>query len=197
MIRTKTSFAATIACSIACSVACCILCIMSGIAAPLAAQTGAPGNTGQPTSHTDSVVVVRTSPVLRASKWTALALSAGAAAYGFSQNRSADKDYTALEEMCIADRENCARRSGQAYADAELERRYQAVRARDDRARLALLGSQLGVAATVVLFVIDLRHNRPPKDIPYTPRSLDLVPGRDGSLQLRLTLPLAVDQRQH
>jgi hypothetical protein len=85
----------------------------------------------------------------------------------------------------------CERRTDTgAYVDAEMERKYQDVRALDHRARTALVASQVGIAATVLLFVIDLRDVGPPKDIPYKPRALQLMPRRDGSLQLRLTLPL-------
>jgi hypothetical protein len=147
---------------------------------------------------TDSVTAPpsRHSAVLRASKWTTLGFTLGAAAYGFATNRTADRNYTALEEDCTADRVNCTQRtSSGAFADAGLERRYQDVRALDRRARTALLASQVGLAATVVLFVIDLRDNRPPKDIPYTPRAVQLLPRSDGGLQLRFTLPLPIDQR--
>lgn len=137
------------------------------------------------------------STVLRISKWTALAATAGAAAYGFSTNRTADADYAKLEELCVANRLNCARRNGEVFADVDLERRYQGVRTLDGRARTALIGSQIGVAATVVLFVMDLRHNRPARDIPYKPRTLEVVPRADGGLQLQLSLPLPVNQRQH
>lgn len=129
------------------------------------------------------------SAILRVSKWTALAATAGAAAYGFTTNRTADSDYAKLEQLCVANRLNCARRTGEAFADADLERRYQDVRTLDGRARTALVGSQVGVAATVVLFVMDLRHNRPARDIPYKPRTIDVVPRQDGGMQIRLSLP--------
>ncbi len=137
----------------------------------------------------------RSGPVIRVTKWTTLALSVGAAAYGFSENRTADRDYQALEERCKADPFNCIRRTGDAYADAEMERIYQNVRTSDRHARTALLASQIGIAASVALFIIDLRDNRPPDNIPYEPRALQLVPGRDGAVQLRFTLPLALGQR--
>jgi hypothetical protein len=135
--------------------------------------------------------------LLRVSKWSTLAATVGVAVYGFSTNRTADKQFATLEELCVADREKCLSRNGEAYADADLEQRYQDVRTLDHRTRLALLGTQMGVVATVALFVLDLRHARPPRDIPYTPRALQLVPRGDGSLQLRLTLPLPVEQRQY
>lgn len=147
---------------------------------------------------TDSLKTMhRPSTTLRVAKWSTLALTTGAAAYGFSANRMADADYASLEQSCQDQRLVCARRTGAAYADADLERRYQNVLSMDNRARTALIASQVGVAATVVMFVIDLRHNRPPKDIPYKPRALELMPRSDGGLQLRLTLPLPVDQRKH
>jgi hypothetical protein len=168
--------------------------LVAGPVTKVAAQGAA---AGPPVVRFDSANVRHSSTLLRVSKWAMLGTTVGAAAYGFSTNRTADHDYAALEQMCVADRENCLRRTGEAYTDAQMEQRYQDVKSLDRKARYALLGTQVGVVATVALFVYDLRHARPPKDIPYTPRALDLVPRSDGSLQLRLTLPLPVDQRKH
>jgi hypothetical protein len=147
----------------------------------------------------DTIAAIRAdaprSSLVRVSKWTTLGLSIGAAVYGFSENRSADREYEALERRCADDVVNCERRIDERYADAEMERSYQQVRTRDARARTALLASQLGIAASVALFIYDLRDNRPPRDIPYEPRAVQLMPGNDGAVQLRLTLPLPVRKR--
>jgi hypothetical protein len=128
---------------------------------------------------------------LRIAKWTTAAATAGSALYGFLNNRRADDRFEELEQVCVDAPTRCTSRlpSG-AYADADLERDYQEVLAIDGRSRTALVASQIGVAATVVMFVLDLRNAGPPENIPYEPRAFDVRPARDGGLALRMTLPV-------
>ena len=110
---------------------------------------------------------------LRVSKWATLLASAGAAGYGFSQNRAADRAYEELERECDAMPVACATTPGtEVYANAALEARYQRIVERDDNARLALLAGQVGVVASVVMFIMDLPKNTTPEDIPYEPKPL-------------------------
>jgi len=127
---------------------------------------------------------------LRISKWTALAATVGAAVYGVSTIQAADRGYEGLESACQVSPQLCKlRQTDGSYSDADFEQRYQTVLRQDRRARTALLASQLGVAATVTLFLLDLRHARGPKDIPYhPPQALELRPRPDG-VELRLHLP--------
>ena len=110
---------------------------------------------------------------VRVAKWTVLAGSTAAVVYGFRQNRSADREYTAIEQLCKDNMAACARTSEKGpYTDAALEARYQAVVQRDSHAHTALLAGQLGIGASIVLFILDLPKNAAPQDIPYQPRSL-------------------------
>ncbi|HSJ14738.1 MAG TPA: hypothetical protein VK939_09985 [Longimicrobiales bacterium] len=128
--------------------------------------------------------------VLRVAKWSTLLLSAGAAIYGFTENERADNLYEELEQLCQAAPAECrARTPDGAYQAPELETRYQRVLDRDRTARTALLASQVGIAASVVLFILDLRNARPPDDIIYEPRPLQVGPARDGGMEVRLQLP--------
>lgn len=112
---------------------------------------------------------------LRVAKWGTLAVSTAAFAYGFVQNRSADRDYTAIEQICKDTTSACERTSETGpYKDAALEARYQSVVARDRHARDALLAGQVGIAASVVLFILDLPKSATPEDIPYNPRSFQV-----------------------
>jgi hypothetical protein len=125
-------------------------------------------------------------------KWGALLGAAGAAAYGFIRNGEADDLFRALELACNANRAVCGVRTPDgAYADAALESMYQDVLAHDRTSQRALLASQVGVAVGVVLFLIDLRADDRPADIPYEPRRIDVAPARGGgiSLSARLTVP--------
>jgi hypothetical protein len=127
---------------------------------------------------------------LRIAKWSVTGISAGTALYGFLQNRQADDAYHVLEEMCQGDFARCRERlPGGAYADAQLESQYQHVRALDQRARTALVLGQIGVATSVVLFLIDLRNQQPPPNIPYEPNRLEIGASADGGLLLKVTLP--------
>jgi len=127
---------------------------------------------------------------LRISKWATVTATVGAAVYGLTRVLRADDQYERLELACEAAPADCRDRAADgSYRDLELERQYQSVLRQDHRARSALLASQVGAAASVVLFILDLRHARAPGDIPYhPPRSLEVAPGR-GGLELRLRLP--------
>ena len=138
----------------------------------------------------DTIPTPKRNQFVRAAKWTTLAGSAGAAVYGFIMNRRADDGYAELERLCEADRANCENRINGVYADPDMERRYRDVIGLDGKARNALVASQVGVAATVLLFIYDLRSPSSPRGIPYEPRSLQVAPAHDGGVQLRMTLPL-------
>ena len=128
---------------------------------------------------------------LRIAKWTTALAAGGAAAYGFVQNRTADRDYEQLERECEAQPLACLKGpDGESYANAELEQRYQRIVERDDRARLALLGGQIGLAASVIMFIIDLPDRVTPEDIPYDPKPLRVSLRRGGSTELALHLAL-------
>jgi hypothetical protein len=96
-------------------------------------------------------------------------------AYGFVQNRDADREYREIEVMCKDDITLCATKpDSDEYADPVLEARYNAVLERDERAQLALLAGQIGLAASVLLFIIDLPKGTTTNDIPYDPSPLRL-----------------------
>jgi hypothetical protein len=128
--------------------------------------------------------------VIRVAKWSAALASAGAAAYGFMENRAADREYEDIERACEAAPLACATTTeGGTYADPALETRYQSVLQRDDRAQVALLAGQIGLAASVLLFILDLPEGTTPDDIPYEPRPLRLGL-RAGQVQLAVQLPV-------
>jgi hypothetical protein len=126
-------------------------------------------------SARDTVVAQSTWRPLRIAKWGVFLASSGAAVYGFLENREADREYEAIERVCDADPAACATQpDGETYVDAALEARYRAVLERDDRAQLALIAGQVGLAASVLLFILDLSEGATPDDIPYDPRPLRL-----------------------
>lgn len=124
----------------------------------------------------DTVREIRTGwTAKRAAKWGTLLASTGAVVYGFAENRNADRAYEDIERLCANSPAQCATAAGtDRYLDAELEARYQNVLKRDDRAKVALIAGQVGLAASVLLFILDLPASTTPDDIPYEPRPLQL-----------------------
>ena len=139
----------------------------------------------------DTVRTVRGgwSPI-RVVKWSTALTSAGVVAYGFVQNRDADRAYEEIEIMCEANEVACLTKpNSDEYADPVLEARYNAVLRRDERAQLALLAGQIGLAASVLLFILDLPEGTSTNDIPYDPSPLRLGM-RAEQLQLGIHLPV-------
>jgi hypothetical protein len=124
----------------------------------------------------DSVRVVRDGwSAIRIVKWTTALASAGTVAYGFAQNRDADREYEEIEVMCKNEIALCATKpNSDEYADPALEARYNAVLERDERAQRALIAGQIGLAASLLLFILDLPKGTTTNDIPYDPSPLRL-----------------------
>src|SRR5688500_8377476 len=124
----------------------------------------------------DSARVVRDGwTAIRVVKWTTALASAGTVAYGFVQNWDADREYQEIELMCKNEITLCATKpDSDEYADPALEARYNAVLERDERAQLALMAGQVGLAASVLLFILDLPKGTTTNDIPYDPSPLRL-----------------------
>ncbi len=116
-------------------------------------------------------------------KWATLAVSAGAAAFGFSLNSQADEIFTQVEESCLEDPARCEGRNPDgSFTDEELEGLYQDTLDKDRQARAALLVSQVALAASVVFFIIDLTDRSPP-NVPYDPPvTVEVGPQPDGAI---------------
>lgn len=124
-------------------------------------------------------------------KWGTLAISAGAAAFGFSLNGQADDMFARVEEACLEDPDRCADRNPDgSFSDEELESLYQDTLAKDRQARAALLVSQVALAASVVFFIVDLTDRSPP-NVPYDPPvTMEVGPRADGAFVLGARLRL-------
>jgi hypothetical protein len=129
-------------------------------------------------------------PGLRVAKWSTLTLATAAGIFGFVESARADDRYNELDSLCAEDPLDCQRRAGDgAYVDSQLEALYQTVRKHDRRAHYALIAGQVGVATSVVLFLLDLGNARPPGDIPWVPQELRVERTRDG-MSVGFRLPL-------
>lgn len=132
---------------------------------------------------------------IRLAKWGTLAAATAAGVLGFVENARADDRYAELERMCEAQPSECRRRTADgAYESEAFESVYQQVRRHDHRAHTALVAGQIGVAASVVLFLLDLGNVRPPGDIPWVPGTLRMAGDADG-FSLGIHLPLARERR--
>ena len=160
--------------------------------APAAAQERAPDRFAATEAAQMPPVPTRPSfRTLRVAKWTSAAMTAAIAGFGLAAYTRADDRYRELESACVEDPETCAQRlPNGAYADARLEGLYQDVIRLDNRARLALIGSQVSLAASVVFFILDLRHDSTPPNIPYDPRALRVTPGPGGSVEFGFGVPI-------
>lgn len=122
-------------------------------------------------------------------KWAALAASIGAGTYGLLAHFDANDKFERLQRICESDSDRCQERTSRgAYADPELENLYQDVLAQDRAAKIALIASQVSIAGSVVLFIMDLGANDAPPNIPYNPKKFRLLPTGDGA-QLQLSFP--------
>ena len=128
------------------------------------------------------------SPVIRVGKWVTVATAAGAVAGGIAWNREADRRYEDLEQVCVSSPARCVRRTpAGAFQDTQLEQEYQDILQLDDRARVALIGGQLAIAASVALFILDLPRGSATANQPYTPPKLQLYPSED-RIELRFRI---------
>lgn len=128
---------------------------------------------------------------LRIAKWSTLTAALGAAAYGLSASERANDRYDRMDEICAREPGRCAARNGAGgYADPELARLQEEGDRLDRRSRFGLIAGQAGLAASIVLFALDLRPEDSAPNVPYEPARLRLEPGPDGvRLTVRFALP--------
>lgn len=129
-------------------------------------------------------------PILRLAKWGAMAVSAGASVYGFHVHGQADDAFQELQDICDQQPDRCgSRHPDGSFADTDLEGRYQQVLDKDRSARTALILAQVGLATTVVLFILDLGGNEAPPDIPFEPPKIVVGPNHRTEVSYSVALP--------
>ena len=117
-------------------------------------------------------------------KWLTLTASAGLGVLGFKIHADADEGFDALVRLCDTNPNTCRELAADSsFLDTRAEELFQEVSRKDEQARLALIGSQMFFAASVILFIVDFENRRGPQDVPYipdeekSPLALSLVPG--------------------
>ncbi|HUH11852.1 MAG TPA: hypothetical protein VMK65_02035 [Longimicrobiales bacterium] len=154
-------------------------------AAPAAAQDAmhrfAPAEEGPPTLDGHGALTLT-----GVAKWMTAAGSVAAAGWGLWAHARADDRYRELEARCLADPPLCSSRGeGGAFTDPALEAEYQDILTLDRHTRWALVGSQVGVLASVALFILDMgRENGGPSIVPFDPSALQVAPARGGGVEV-------------
>ncbi|MBI1723884.1 MAG: hypothetical protein HYR48_08260 [Gemmatimonadetes bacterium] len=121
---------------------------------PLAAQVQSPGEFVTP-------------PGIKYGKWAAAAAAVGFTALGIRTHHAANADFRALADYCRS-RGACAIGPDGRYADPVAEERYRAVVRGDRAARAWLVSGQAALVGSAVLFVLELKRDRGPPNIPYS-----------------------------
>jgi hypothetical protein len=118
-------------------------------------------------------------------KWGTLGAAVAAGVIGFAAHSDADALFDDIEAICEDDPSRCGVGLDGRYQDADLERRYQDVLDADARVRTSLILSQVAVAATVAMFLLDLDGGDDPDNVPYDPdRGFGLRSNPDGRAEL-------------
>ena len=150
---------------------CFLLC--AATVAPLAAQVQAPLDISTPRG-------------IKYGKWAAVAMSAGLTAVGIHVHRGADNDFRTLADYCRGGGACVIGPDGR-YTDPAAESLYRAVVRGDRAARAWLMSGQAALVTSAILFVLELKRERGPANIPYS--GLIVEPGVNGSrFGLRLTI---------
>ncbi|MEN8376168.1 MAG: hypothetical protein ABFS34_12030 [Gemmatimonadota bacterium] len=128
--------------------------------------------------------------IITYAKWGALGAAVTAGILGFQAHNDADRLFDDLEAVCEVEIARCAITTSGGYADPALESRFQEVLDADGRARTALILSQVAVATSLALFLLDLGGDSEPDNVPYDPDSgFGLRHHRDGRAELVYVLP--------
>ena len=158
-----------------------------GRALPLAGLALAAALAARPAlAQSDSAAAYRTPPAITWGKWAAAALAVGSTALGIHQHYAGNDAYRNLVLYC-GGAITCSIGPDGRYADGRAEATYQQV-VRDDRsARAWLVLGQVAAIGTAVLFVLELRHESGPPNIPFSGL---LVESGDGVTRVGYRIPV-------
>jgi hypothetical protein len=148
---------------------------------PLPAQQPPPAEAPAPAPR-------QTPAAIRWGKWGAALAAVGFTAAGIQRHNDGNAAFAELVAYC-RNVGPCGLAPDGRYANPDAESRYQRV-VRDDRAaRLWLVGGQVAALASAVLFILELRNQREPPNIPYSGL---LVESASGVVRLGYRIPVRI-----
>ncbi len=133
----------------------------------------------------------RIAPAVTWGKWAAAAVAVGSTVLGIRQHNAGNNAYADLVMYC-GEVITCSIGPDGRYVDAWAEATYQQV-VRDDRsARAWLIVGQVAAVGTAVLFILELKHETGPPNIPYSGL---MVESEDGVTRVGVRIPLRLTGR--
>lgn len=129
-------------------------------------------------AQSDSAPVSRyaVAPAIKWGKWAAVAFALGSTAVGIHQHNAGDNAYRTLVLYC-GEVITCAVGPDGRYVNAHAEATYQQVVRADRSARVWLTIGQVAAVASAVLFVLELKHEAGPPNIPYSGLTVETAGG--------------------
>jgi hypothetical protein len=111
-------------------------------------------------------VAKRTTPVVKVAKWGLLGAAVGLGVFALRRSIAAEDAYDELRALCVDNPGRCAHAGG-SYSDTDAERLYDRAQREDRSAQIGIYGGQAALLGSVALFIVDLRGDREPTNIPY------------------------------
>lgn len=119
--------------------------------------------------------------VVHYGKWLAAGGVAAFTALAAGEHHKSSREWDALLAICRSADDACTLGADGRYQRADAEQLYQRSRAYDRRANKRLLGAQASLLLTAALFILDLRPEEGPENIPYSPLEVTASPAGDGA----------------
>jgi len=120
-------------------------------------------------------------PVVHHGKWLTAGATVAFVVLAQREHGSSQRDWERLLTICRSADDACTQGPDGRYLRADAEQFYQRSRVFDRRANRRILGAQISLLATAALFIMDLRRQDGPENIPFSPLRVSLSPMADGA----------------
>ncbi|MEO8031042.1 MAG: hypothetical protein ABI765_09340 [Gemmatimonadota bacterium] len=134
------------------------------------------------TSSASAQDSLRANPLVHWGKWGTAGISLAFHLIAISAHNRSDRTLSQLTLNCFETPVSCSVGSDGRYVDSQSEAMFQSVLHDNRKARAYLIGGEVALLGTVVLFVADLtRHKAHPPNQPFNP---EISPGPNGTTHL-------------
>ena len=154
--------------------------LLAGLAPALVAQDSL--RVAPQTTHT------WTRAMVHYGKWATAASAVGFTILAAREHDTANRSWQRLLDLCRSDNARCRQLPDGRYAAADAEALYQQTIYYDHRARQRLIVGQISVLTSAALFILDLRHQSGPPNIPFHGLKVTAEP-TGGGARLGLQVP--------